>query len=55
MVKPELLTYMKQVMDLETALYANQRLNDGLTECKSQYACTAAETKARNYRHALSP
>jgi len=32
MVKPELLTYMKQVMDLETALYANQRLNDGLTE-----------------------
>lgn len=32
MVKPELLTYMKQVMDLETALYTNQRLNDGLTE-----------------------
>ena len=32
MEKPELLTYMKQVMDLETALYANQRLNDGLTE-----------------------
>lgn len=32
MEKPELLTYMKQVMDLETALYANQRLSDGLTE-----------------------
>ncbi len=45
MVKPELLTYMKQVMDLETALYANQRLDDGFTNEKLSASIPAPPPK----------
>ena len=38
MAKPELLSYMKQVMDLETSVYTNQRLQDGWLNSLEEHA-----------------